>query len=134
MLEEKGYMVDVVDCQTSQPTQKQLQDKFASLNPDIIGVTSATLTYLPALDILKAAKKALPNALTMIGGPHVTVMDQQVFAESPDVDIVVRSEGEQTMLELAGLVSEGNLKSLSDVLGITFRRNRQSTATQTAHS
>ena len=125
MLEEKGYMVDVVDCQTSQPTQQQLHDKFASLNPDIIGVTSATLTYLPALDILELPKKPCQTLSTLIGGPHVTVRDQQVFTESQDVDVVVRSEGEQTMLELAALVSEGNLKGLSEVLGITFRRNGQ---------
>lgn len=125
VLEEKGYKVDVVDCQTTHPTQQELEEKFRSLNPDIIGVTSATLTYLPALDIVKAAKTALPNATTLIGGPHVTVMDEQTFQESADVDIVVRSEGEQTMLELARLVSEGNLKNLSEVAGITFRKNGQ---------
>jgi anaerobic magnesium-protoporphyrin IX monomethyl ester cyclase len=123
VLEENGYTVDVVDCQTTHPTQKELEDKFRSLNPDIIGVTSATLTYMPALDILKAAKSALPNVTTMIGGPHVTVMDEQVFTESNDVDIVVRSEGEQTMLEIARLASEGNLKNLDQVLGITFKNN-----------
>ena len=53
VLEENGYTVDVVDCQTTHPTQKELEDKFRSLNPDIIGVTSATLTYNPALDIFK---------------------------------------------------------------------------------
>ncbi|MGD0996126.1 MAG: radical SAM protein [Candidatus Bathyarchaeia archaeon] len=125
VLEEKGYEVDVVDCQVSRPSQKELEDKFRSLNPDIIGVTSATVTYLPALQILKAAKTALPNCLTMIGGPHVTVMDERTFTESADVDIVVRGEGEQTMLELTALVSNGNLKSLSEVAGITFKKNGQ---------
>ena len=123
VLEEKGYEVDVVDCQVSRPNQKELEDKFKSLNPDIIGVTSATVTYLPALQILKAAKAALPNCVTMIGGPHVTVLDERTFTESADVDIVVRGEGEQTMLELAALVSEGNMKGLSEVLGITFKKN-----------
>jgi anaerobic magnesium-protoporphyrin IX monomethyl ester cyclase len=125
VLEQQGYEVDVVDLQVSRPTQKQLEDKFRNLNPDVIGVTSATVTYLPALQILKAAKTALPNCTTMIGGPHVTVLDERTFIESADVDIVVRGEGEQTMLELAGLVSDGNLKSLSEVSGITFRRHGQ---------
>jgi anaerobic magnesium-protoporphyrin IX monomethyl ester cyclase len=61
----------------------------------------------------------------MIGGPHVTVLDERTFSESSDVDIVVRGEGEQTMLELARLVSDGNLKSLSEIAGITFRKNGQ---------
>ena len=123
VLEQNGYEVDVIDCQVSRPSQKELEDKFKSLNPDIVGVTAATVTYFPALQILKAAKAAVPNCVTMIGGPHVTVLDKRTFTESSDVDIVVRGEGEQTMLELARLVSDGNLKSLSDVAGITFKRN-----------
>ena len=59
VLEQNGYEVDVVDCQVSRLSQKDLEDKFKSLNPDIIGVTAATVTYFPALQILKAAKAAL---------------------------------------------------------------------------
>ena len=125
VLEEKGYSVDVVDFQTSRPTQKDLQDKLKSLNPDIVGATSATVNYLPALETLKAAKTVLPNALTMIGGPHVTVLDERTFTDSNNVDIVARGEGELTMLEVANLVSEDNLKNLNDVLGITFKKNNQ---------
>jgi len=125
VLEQNGYEVDVVDCQVSRASQNELEDEFRRLNPDIVGATAATVTYLPALQILKAAKAALPNCLTMIGGPHVTVLDKRTFTESSEVDIVVRGEGEQTMLELARLVSDGNLKSLSEVAGITFKKNGQ---------
>ena len=125
VLEQNGYEVDVVDCQVSRPSQRELEDKFKSINPDIVGVTAATVTYFPALQILKAAKAALPNCVSMIGGPHVTVLDKRTFSESSDVDIVVRGEGEQTMLELARLVSDGNMKSLSEVTGITFKKNGQ---------
>ena len=125
VLEQEGYKVDVVDCQITRPDQKTLEDKFRSLNPDIIGVTSATVTYLPALDVLKTAKAAVPKALTLMGGPHVTVLDQEAVTESSNLDIVVRGEGEQTMLELARLVSEGNLKNLSQVQGITYKNNNQ---------
>ena len=31
VLEEKGYEVDVVDCQVSRPSQKELEDKFKYL-------------------------------------------------------------------------------------------------------
>lgn len=125
VLEQEGYKVSVVDCQITRPDQKTLEERFRSLNPDIIGVTSATVTYLPALDVLKTAKAAVPKALTLMGGPHVSVLDQEAFTESPDLDVVVRGEGEQTMLELAKLVSEGNLKGLSQVQGITFRHQNQ---------
>ena len=125
VLENNGYTVDVIDCQVLKPTQKQLESKLSQLQPDIVGVTSATLTYEPALEIAKTTKEVCPNCLTVLGGPHVTVMDEQALKEQPAADIVVRGEGEHTMLELANLTSKANLKNVSEVAGVTFRKNGQ---------
>jgi anaerobic magnesium-protoporphyrin IX monomethyl ester cyclase len=125
VLEEKGYTVNIIDCQVLKPTRKQLEAELVQSQPDMVGVTSATLTYKPALEIVKTAKEALPNCLTIMGGPHVTVLDEQTLNASPEADIVVRGEGEQTILELANLVSKSDLKNLHEVKGITFRKNRQ---------
>jgi radical SAM superfamily enzyme YgiQ (UPF0313 family) len=125
VLEENGYDVDVIDCPVSRLSQKELEAEFKRRQPDVVGVTSATVTYLPALEIVKTAKQALPNCVTMMGGPHVTVMDEQTLSENPETDIIVRGEGEQTMLELANLISNRNLKNLGEVAGITFRKNGQ---------
>ncbi|MDR0471336.1 MAG: B12-binding domain-containing radical SAM protein [Nitrososphaerota archaeon] len=130
VLEKEGYSVDVVDCQTKKYTPQSLEEKFRSLNPDIVGVTSATVTYLPALEVLKSAKAAVPKALTLMGGPHVSVLDQQALSDSPDLDVVVRGEGEQTVLELARFVSEqGMMFGLSAIQGITYRSNNQTFST-----
>jgi radical SAM superfamily enzyme YgiQ (UPF0313 family) len=123
VLEENEYDVDVIDCPVSRLSQKELEAEFKRRQPDVVGVTSATLTYLPALEVVKTAKTALPDCVAMMGGPHVTVMDEQALSENPEVDIVVRGEGENTMLELANLISNRNLKNLSEVAGITFRKN-----------
>jgi anaerobic magnesium-protoporphyrin IX monomethyl ester cyclase len=125
MLENSGYAVDVIDCQVLKSTQRELEGELMKLQPDVVGVTSATLTYEPALEIVRTAKQACPNCLTMLGGPHVTVMDEQALSENPEADIVVRGEGEQTMLEVAHLASNSNLKNLDEVAGITFRKNGQ---------
>jgi radical SAM superfamily enzyme YgiQ (UPF0313 family) len=125
VLEKKGYEVNVVDCQTLRPTQEVLESKFRELQPDVVGVTSATLTFEPAVEIVQAAKKTCPNCVTLMGGPHVTVTDEQTLLEHPEVDIVVRGEGENTVLEIAQLIEQSNLKSLSNVLGITFRKNEK---------
>jgi anaerobic magnesium-protoporphyrin IX monomethyl ester cyclase len=129
VLEEHGYKVDVVDCQINRPSQAELEEKFRALKPDIVGVTAATVTYYPALKILSAAKAADPKCVTMIGGPHVSVLDERTFTDSQDVDIVIRGEGEQTMLELVALVSEDKLDGLKDVLGVTYKQTGKITAT-----
>jgi radical SAM superfamily enzyme YgiQ (UPF0313 family) len=123
LLEENGYVVDVIDCQVQHYTSSDLESELIRLQPDVIGVTSTTLTYKSATEIVQAAKKACPNSLTIMGGPHVTVLDDQTLNEQPELDIIVRGEGERTLLELVDNVSKSNLKNLDNVLGITFRKN-----------
>ena len=89
----------------------------------MVGLTSTTLTYKSALEIIKVAKKALPNCLTVIGGSHVTFWDDNALQECPQLDIVVRKEGEITFLELMQKLEAG--KSFGDVLGITYRKGEE---------
>lgn len=82
ILEKEGYEVNVIDCQLLQRTKKQLEREFDPLQPDVVGVTT-TITYSPAREVVKTAKEAYPNCLTIMGGPQVTVMDEQTLNENP---------------------------------------------------
>jgi radical SAM superfamily enzyme YgiQ (UPF0313 family) len=84
-----------------------------------VGITSTTLTYKSALEVAKTAKAACPKCITVVGGCHVTFWDKNALQESPNLDIVARREGEQTLLELIKKVE--NHENFDDVLGITYR-------------
>src|SRR5208283_1703359 len=119
VLREDGVEVNVLDAQGLRLNNSQIQDKIAEIKPDIVGVTSTTLTYKSALEVAKAAKEACPECITIIGGCHVTSWDENALKELPSLDIVVRREGEQTLLELAKKIE--NHENYGDVLGITYR-------------
>jgi len=123
ILEKNGYDVNVIDCQALKLTLNEVENELYKRQPDIVGLTSTTLTYKPALEIIKVAKKALPNCLTVIGGSHVTFWDDKALQECPQLDIVVRKEGENTLLELMQNLEAG--ESFSDVLGITYRKGEE---------
>ena len=123
VLEKNGYEVTVVDCPPLNMTYEDLKREIVSFEPDIVGITSVTVTFSSALQAARVIKESYPKALIVLGGPHVTVLDEQALSEHPETDVVVRGEGEQTMLELVDLVSESNLKNLDKVAGITFRKN-----------
>jgi anaerobic magnesium-protoporphyrin IX monomethyl ester cyclase len=129
VLEENGYDVTVIDCPALEMNLGQLKTKLASINPDVVGITSMTPTIQSALLSASAAKEACPDAMVVLGGPHATFMDEQVLNEEATVDVVVRGEGEETLLELAKNVS--NPKSLNKIQGITFRNNGQTVSTPT---
>jgi radical SAM superfamily enzyme YgiQ (UPF0313 family) len=124
-LENGGYDVNVIDCQVFRPTQEQLEDELRQRQPNVVGVTASTLTYKPATEIVKTAKETLPECLTIMGGPHVTVLDKETLIQNPEVDVIVRKEGEQTLLELLKVFSESGTRNFNEILGITFRENGQ---------
>jgi radical SAM superfamily enzyme YgiQ (UPF0313 family) len=128
VLEKNGYDVNVIDCQALKLTSNEVENELHKRQPDIVGLTSTTLTYKPALEIIKAAKKALPNCLTVIGGSHVTFWDEEALEECPQLDVVVRKEGENTFLELVQRLEAG--KSFGDVLGITYRKDGKTVKTK----
>ena len=121
VLEKNQYPVDVIDCQALKITHEGFMTEISKRKPDIVGITSTTLTYKSALQIAKTAKEAHPNCITVLGGPHATFWDENALMECPQLDIVTRKEGENTMLEVAQRVEAG--KSYYDVLGTTCRKN-----------
>jgi len=120
VLEKKGYDVNVIDCQALHLTLSDVEKELGKRKPDIVGLTSTTLTYKSALNIIKVAKDVLPDCLTIIGGSHATFWDEEALNECPQLDIIVRGEGETTLLEIAKKVENG--KSFHDVVGTTCRK------------
>ena len=113
----------MIDCQAQKLTHKQFKEEIAKVQPDIVGVTSTTLTYKSALRIIKICKEVWPNCITAIGGPHVTFWDDKALQEEPSLDVVVRGEGEVTMLELAQRVEKG--QAFYDLVGTTCRKGTE---------
>jgi radical SAM superfamily enzyme YgiQ (UPF0313 family) len=74
-----------------------------------------------AFRLIDIVKRVFPECNTVIGGPHATIMPDEVL-ENTKVDFVVRGEGEVTFLELCKMIST-NSNSYSTIDGISFRNN-----------
>jgi radical SAM superfamily enzyme YgiQ (UPF0313 family) len=121
VLEKNRYEVDVIDCQALKLSYEEFKSEIGKRQPNIVGITSTTLTYKSALRIAKIAKEVCPSCITLLGGSHVTFWDDKALQECPSLDIVVRKEGENTLLELVQKLEAG--KSFRDVLGTTCRKD-----------
>lgn len=121
VLEKSGHDVTVIDCPALGVDHENLGAKIATIEPSVVGITSVTPMIQSALLAAHVAKEKCPNTIVILGGPHVTFMDEQILSENPEVDVVVRGEGEQTLLEIMRHVS--NFGDLHEIAGITFRSN-----------
>ena len=97
-------------------------------NPRIVGISSMTESFPSAIQIAKAVKQWDSETTIVFGGPHVTFVDREPL-ETGVVDIVVRHEGEITMLDLADRIIRGRGKKLSEINGITCATKNQSNET-----
>ena len=77
-----------------------LRREAVKKSPDIVGITATAVTLKNALDIVESIKRANPDIITMVGGPHVTYLSSETLEACPELDIVAIGEGEETALEL----------------------------------
>jgi len=121
VLKEQGMDVEVLDLLSTRYSQKKIEDRLARCRPDLIGITSVTMNFPAAVRILQTCKTLMPEAAAVIGGPHATFMAEETLRSFPEVDIVVRGEGEETILELAAALD--GKQGLENVKGLSFRSN-----------
>lgn len=131
-LKSGGYTdVRFIDAMTHDIDDDALERILADLDaPDIIGCTCITPSIYKAENTLRLAKKLHPNAVTVLGGPHATFMYRQVLSEAPEIDVIVRGEGEEILLNLVRAVDEGRLdRDRRSIRGLAFRDGQEIVAT-----
>jgi len=118
----KDVEIEVLDCQAKSLDWKRLEKHIESYDPDIVASSAlATCNTYVAIRTLETAKKVKPDVLTVAGGQHFTATAQETLETYPEIDVIVRGEGEQTLVELVQAASR-NL-SFSRIKGISFRHN-----------
>ena len=99
--------VHFIDAMTDHVDDAALEARIRELKPDVVGTTAITPSIYKAEETLKIAKKVSPAIITMLGGVHATFMFKQVLTEAPWIDVIVRGEGEEILLELVRAIDDG---------------------------
>ena len=118
----KNVDIEVLDCQVERVDWKGLEKRIESFRPDIVAPSAlATCNTYTVLRTLETTKKVDPDITTVVGGQHFTATAQESLGTYPEIDVVVRGEGEQTFAELVQALAQK--KSLSRVKGISFKHH-----------
>lgn len=94
--------------------KKSLQYFIDVFHPDLVGITMSTTEHNEGLRLAKIAKEN--NITTVVGGYHPTLVPETLLSY-PQIDMVIRGEGEYIMKEL---VLKGSPKG---VLGVSYKDN-----------
>jgi len=110
-LEDSVDEVNIIDMELEQSSFHSFLD---ALNPDLVAITMSATDHDEGLRIAKIAKEN--GCATVLGGYHPTAIPDELLSH-PQVDLIVRGEGEYTMREL---VQKGSFR---DVLGLSYKED-----------
>jgi anaerobic magnesium-protoporphyrin IX monomethyl ester cyclase len=123
-LEAQGYEVEFHDYQTQhRPDQGDPEVFYRFLREaqaDIIGISVFSSSLPTALLAVRKLKEECPGKTIVMGGPAATDTPEDILRFFP-VDIVVRGEGEVTVVEMMRAIESG--ADLAEVAGLSFKRN-----------
>jgi len=135
-LEEKGFLVQVLDLAFSADAEADIQSSLKGGDPLLIGVTVRNLddSYLASQDFCLERTKGIIDLLKahsaaplVLGGVGFSIAPEAVLSYC-QVDLGIRGEGEQALPLLAKRIGEGDdfrgVPGLIFKEGRTFRRNR----------
>jgi len=110
-----------------------LAQEARRLGPRVVGLS---LHWHPqtwhTIQAARTLRKALPDAFIVLGGFTASAFDDQILAQEPAIDGVIRGDGEVPLVELARALDE--LRPLSEVPNLSFRSAGQVVRNPISHT
>ena len=119
-LRKAGYGVALYDAMTRFHTLDQVRETLRREQPDAVFVSCITATVMDGMEVCRVAKEERPRTLTVLGNTHPTFQYEEILREHPEVDVIVRGEGEETAVELMDAWRSG--EDFGRVRGVAFRQ------------
>lgn len=94
----------------------------------LIGHSGSTTAHPVAMELARRLKAVRPDLWVIYGGVFPTYHWQDVLRDHPEVDVIVRGEGEETSVKLVAALCG----DLSQISGIAYRKNGAPVATRPA--
>jgi radical SAM superfamily enzyme YgiQ (UPF0313 family) len=104
---QQGHDVDLYDLAerptaTFSPVERA---RFASY--PVVGITSYTKTFESALEVAAFVKELNREAVVVLGGPHATPCAGEILRRHPEIDLIVKNDGELPFAALLGEIGGG---------------------------
>ncbi|MFH1278212.1 MAG: radical SAM protein [Candidatus Eisenbacteria bacterium] len=100
------------------PVWGEVRRTIEEFGPRVAGISARSPNSASAFRVAAIAKEVDPAITVLLGGPHASAVRNEAL-RVPAVDIVVRGEGERTLVEVLETI-DGD-RSLEGVLGIGYR-------------
>jgi len=126
VLKENGFQVSLLDAAARNYSRQQILDWIKKNDPDVVGLTVFTVSFLVSMELAKVIKTWNPNIKIVLGHYHPTIQAERIIEKYGDrVDFIVRGEGEYIFLELCEYLERhpDKIEGVEDIKGLTFKNS-----------
>ncbi len=119
---DAGYQVQLLDAELDPMSTEKIVEQVVAFSPHaiLVGHSGSTSGHPIVAEITRAIHLALPKSWIVYGGVFPTYHWREVLAEEPQIDIIVRGEGEETALRVIQALETD--APLDTVAGIAYRQ------------
>lgn len=127
---DAGYDVTLLNADIGPMLLAQIVQAARDFDAILIGHSGSTSAHPTVVQLAQLIKRAHPDCMIIYGGVYPTYHWSDILRTCPDIDIIVRGEGEATGLALVNALSSH--APIDTVPGIAFRQNGRPKATRPA--
>jgi anaerobic magnesium-protoporphyrin IX monomethyl ester cyclase len=129
---DAGHEVKLLDAEFGPLPTAEIVRQAVEFGPEalLLGHSGSTSGHPVVAELTWALRRALPEAWIVYGGVFPTYHWREVLEQEPQVDVIVRGEGEETAPRLMAALQEG--RPLERIPGLAFRRAGRPYATPPA--
>ncbi len=119
---DAGHDVELLDAEVGPLAHDEVIKRVIAHRPQVlmIGHSGSTSAHTIVSELTRRIREKLRNVIIVYGGVFPTYHFREVMQAEPQLDVIVRGEGEATALRLLDALE--NDEDLKAVDGITFRR------------
>ena len=102
VLRQNGFEdVVLIDSMANHYSNEDIIELLKKEGPDLVGISFGTQIRFSAFELARLIKKDFPKIPIVAGGPHPTLTPQDTLENIPEIDIIVKGEGEISFLNPA---------------------------------
>ena len=128
--EKAGHQAKIIDGELDRMPLDIMCDMAKEYNPDIIVLTGMTAFFNIAVECSQLLKSKGVKAQICVGGPHITIVEEEAFSKDFDYGFV--GDGEEAWDKFLKF-QEGKM-SITDVPGIIYREKGTIKKNKRAHT
>ncbi len=114
--------VEVLDSQAEKKDWRGVERYIESSNPSMILTSGFTCNVYTCARTFEIAKKVNENIITVAGGIHFSTLPEESLIKFPEIDYIVRGEGEITIVELINTLN--NNSKIEKIKGLSYKKKQ----------